>query len=204
MMIKIIKYCLIILLFNIFSIKQTMSYEEPKYKTIKTNDVYEIREYDDRLAVEIEYSNEDSGFRYLFNYISGENKSSEKVKMTVPVTQSMKINMTTPVTQSSQGGKMKMQFFLPSKFTIKNAPQPTNERVNLIIIKGGVYAVISYSGRLTNRNYSKHYKQIINQLNKDNIEFIEPAIRATFNGPFTLPIFRRNEIMIKINYNEIN
>ena len=204
MMIKIIKYCLIILLFNIFSIKQTMSYEEPKYKTIKTSDVYEIREYDDRLAVEIEYSNEDSGFRYLFNYISGENKSSEKVKMTVPVTQSVKINMTTPVTQSSQGGKMKMQFFLPSKFTIKNAPQPTNERVNLIIIKGGVYAVISYSGRLTNRNYSKHYKQITNQLNKDNIEFIEPAIRATFNGPFTLPIFRRNEIMIKINYNEIN
>ena len=204
MMIKIIKYCLIILLFNIFSIKQTMSYEEPKYKTIKTNDVYEIREYDDRLAVEIEYSNEDSGFRYLFNYISGENKSSEKVKMTVPVTQSVKINMTTPVTQSSQGGKMKMQFYLPSKFTIKNAPQPTNERVNLIIIKGGVYAVISYSGRLTNRNYSKHYKQIINQLNKDNIEFIEPAIRATYNGPFTLPIFRRNEIMIKINYNEIN
>ena len=204
MMIKIIKYCLIILLFNIFSIKQTMSYEEPKYKTIKTTDVYEIREYDDRLAVEIEYSNEDSGFRYLFNYISGENKSSEKVKMTVPVTQSVKINMTTPVTQSSQGGKMKMQFYLPSKFTIKNAPQPTNERVNLIIIKGGVYAVISYSGRLTNRNYSKHYKQIINQLNKDNIAFIEPAIRATYNGPFTLPIFRRNEIMIKINYNEIN
>lgn len=204
MMIKIIKYCLIILLFNIFSIKQTMSYEEPKYKTIKTSDVYEIREYDDRLAVEIEYSNEDSGFRYLFNYISGENKSSEKVKMTVPVTQSVKINMTTPVTQSTQGGKMKMQFFLPSKFTIKNAPQPTNERVNLIIIKGGVYAVISYSGRLTNRNYSKHYKQITNQLNKDNIEFIEPAIRATYNGPFTLPIFRRNEIMIKINYNEIN
>ena len=204
MMIKIIKYCLIILLFNIFSIKQTMSYEEPKYKTIKTTDVYEIREYDDRLAVEIEYSNEDSGFRYLFNYISGENKSSEKVKMTVPVTQSVKINMTTPVTQSSQGGKMKMQFYLPSKFTIKNAPQPTNERVNLIIIKGGVYAVISYSGRLTNRNYSKHYKQITNQLNKDNIEFIEQAIRATYNGPFTLPIFRRNEIMMKINYNEIN
>jgi effector-binding domain-containing protein len=181
-----------------------MSYEEPKYKTVKTTDVYEIREYGDRLAVEIEYSNEDSGFRYLFNYISGENKNSEKVKMTVPVTQSVKINMTTPVTQSTKGGKMKMQFFLPSKFTLENAPQPNNERVNLIIIKGGVYAVISYSGRLTNRNYSKHYKKIINHLNKDNIDFIEPAIRATFNGPFTLPIFRRNEIMIKIKYNEIN
>ena len=204
MMIKILKYCLIILVFNIFSIKQTMSYEEPKYKTIKSTEVYEIREYGDRLAVEIEYSNEDSGFRYLFNYISGENKSSEKVKMTVPVTQSVKIDMTTPVTQSTRDGKMKMQFFLPSKFTLENAPQPTNNRVNLIIIKGGIYAVISYSGRLTNQNYSKHYKKLINHLNEDKIDFIEPAIRATFNGPFTLPIFRRNEIMIKINYNEIN
>lgn len=203
-MIKVLKYCLIILLFNIFSIKQTMSYEEPKYKIIESTDIYEIREYGDRLAVEIEYSNEDSGFRYLFNYISGENKSSEKVKMTVPVTQSAKIDMTSPVTQSTQDGIMKMQFFLPSKFTLENAPQPTNERVNLVMIKKDIYAVISYSGRLTNQNYSKNYKKLINHLTKDGLDFIEPAIRATFNGPFTLPIFRRNEIMIKINYNENN
>ena len=203
-MIKVIKYCLIILLFNIFSIKQTMSYEEPKYKIIESTDIYEIREYGDRLAVEIEYSNEDSGFRYLFNYISGENKSSEKVKMTVPVTQSAKIDMTSPVTQLTQDGIMKMQFFLPSKFTLENAPQPTNERVNLVMIKKDIYAVISYSGRLTNQNYSKNYKKLINHLTKDGLDFIEPAIKATFNGPFTLPIFRRNEIMIKINYNENN
>lgn len=181
-----------------------MSYEEPKYKIIESTDIYEIREYGDRLAVEIEYSNEDSGFRYLFNYISGENKSSEKVKMTVPVTQSAKIDMTSPVTQSTQDGIMKMQFFLPSKFTLENAPQPTNERVNLVMIKKDIYAVISYSGRLTNQNYSKNYKKLINHLTKDGLDFIEPAIKATFNGPFTLPIFRRNEIMIKINYNENN
>ena len=203
-MIKVLKYCLIILLFNIFSIKQTMSYEEPKYKIIESTDIYEIREYGDRLAVEIEYSNEDSGFRYLFNYISGENKSSEKVEMTVPVTQSAKIDMTSPVIQSTQDGIMKMQFFLPSKFTLENAPQPKNQRVNLVMIKKDIYAVISYSGRLTNQNYFKNYKKLINHLTKDGLDFIEPAIRATFNGPFTLPIFRRNEIMIKINYNENN
>ena len=203
-MIKVLKYCLIILLFNIFSIKQTMSYEEPKYKIIESTNIYEIREYGDRLAVEIEYSNEDSGFRYLFNYISGENKSSEKVKMTVPVTQSAKIDMTSPVIQSTQDGIMKMQFFLPSKFTLENAPQPKNQRVNLVMIKKDIYAVISYSGRLTNQNYSKNYKKLINHLTKDGLDFIEPAIRATFNGPFTLPIFRRNEIMIKINYNANN
>jgi len=178
-----------------------MAYEEPKYQIIKSKDIYEIREYGDRLAVEIEYSNEESGFRYLFNYISGANNSSAKVQMTVPVTQSVKIDMTSPVNQRTRNGRMQMQFFLPSKFTLQNAPKPTNKRVKLVLVEGGFYAVIKYSGRLTNQNFLKHYKKLTNQLIKDQIDFIEPAIRATFNGPFTLPVLRKNEIMMKINYN---
>ena len=181
-----------------------MAYEEPKYKIIKTYQEFEIRKYDDRLAVEIEYSNEDSGFRYLFKYIAGANTNSDKIKMTVPVTQSVKIDMTTPVTQSVKNGKMLMQFFLPSKFTLENAPQPTDKRVNLVVIKGGYYAVIKYSGRLTNQNYQKHYKKLENYLNNNEIDFIKPGIRATYNGPFTLPFLRRNEIMMKTTFDEEN
>jgi len=201
-MIKISKYSLIITLITIVTTNTAMGYEEPKYKIIKSTKDYEIRKYEDRLAVEVEYSNEDSGFQYLFKYISGANITSEKVNMTVPVTQSVKIDMTTPVTQSTKGAKMLMQFFLPSKFTIENAPEPTNKKVRLVIIEGGIYAIKQYSGRLTNKNYLKNYKKLKDHLNKDKINFSEPAIRATYNGPFTLPIFRRNEIMMKINYNE--
>ena len=39
----------------------SMALEEPKYKILKSNKNYEIRGYNDRLAVEVEYSNEDSG-----------------------------------------------------------------------------------------------------------------------------------------------
>ena len=181
-----------------------MAYEEPRYKIIETIEEFEIRKYDNRLAVEIEYSNEDSGFRYLFKYIAGANTNSDKIKMTVPVTQSVKIDMTTPVTQSVKNGKMLMQFFLPSKFTLENAPQPTNKRVRLVVIKGGHYAVIKYSGRLTNQNYLKHYKKLENYLNSSEIDFIKPGIRATYNGPFTLPFLRRNEIMMKIIFSDEN
>ena len=156
------------------------------------------------MAVEVTYSNQDSGFRYLFNYISGENATSEKVSMTVPVTQSVKIDMTAPVTQSKKDGKLVMQFYLPSKFTLNNAPKPTNSRVSLVVLEGGIYAVIKYSGRVTDKNFQKHYKELKEYLTKDNINFFEPAIRATFNGPFTLPILRRNEVMVKINYNGSN
>ena len=195
---------LILLIITLTTAGFAMAYEEPRYKIIKTYQEFEIRKYDDRLAVEIEYSNEDSGFRYLFKYIAGANTNSDKIKMTVPVTQSVKIDMTTPVTQSVKNGKMLMQFFLPSKFTLENAPQPTDKRVSLVVIKGGYYAVIKYSGRLTNQNYQKHYKKLENYLNNNEIDFTKPGIRATYNGPFTLPFLRRNEIMMKITFDEEN
>jgi hypothetical protein len=195
---------LILFIFTLTTTGFAMAYEEPKYKIIKTYQEFEIRKYDDRLAVEIEYSNEDSGFRYLFKYIAGANTNSDKIKMTVPVTQSVKIDMTTPVTQSVKNGKMLMQFFLPSKFTLENAPQPTDKKVSLVVIKGGYYAVIKYSGRLTNQNYQKHYKKLENYLNNNEIDFIKPGIRATYNGPFTLPFLRRNEIMMKTTFDEEN
>ena len=201
-MIKNSKYPLIIALFTIIYSTITMALEEPKYQILKSNKNYEIRKYKDRLAVEVTYSNEDSGFRYLFNYISGENTTSEKVSMTVPVTQSVKIDMTAPVTQSTKNGEMVMHFFLPTKFTLETAPKPTNNRVSLVVLEGGIYAVIKYSGRVTNKNFQKQYKILKDSLVRDNINFIEPAIRATFNGPFTLPILRRNEVMMKINYNK--
>ena len=201
-MIKISKYPLIIALFTIIYTNISMALEEPKYQILKSNGKYEVRKYNDRLAVEVEYSNEDSGFRYLFNYISGENTQSEKVNMTVPVTQSVKIDMTAPVTQSKEDRKMVMQFFLPSKFTFETAPKPTNNRVSLVVLEGGVYAVIKYSGRLTDKNFQKHYEELKDYLIKDKINFIEPAIKATYDGPFTLPVLRRNEVMMKISYNE--
>ena len=73
--------------------------------------MYEIREYDDRLAVQTRQKNGQNGaFRKLFKYISGSNISSTKKEMTTPVTQSIKIDMTTPDTQTMQDGDIIMKF----------------------------------------------------------------------------------------------
>ena len=164
-----------------------MAYEEANYETIKTNKVYEIRQYSDRLAIETSNSNQNSGFKKLFNYISGKNETNEKIKMT------------TPVTQIKKKGSMTMQFYLPSKFNKDNIPTPSNLEVEIINIKGGYYAVIRYSGRASDKNFIKHKDILENKLTKDNITIISPAIRATYNSPFTLPMLRRNEVMFEIN-----
>ena len=163
-----------------------MAYEEATYDIIYQNDVYEIRNYSERLAIQVNYTNQDGGFRRLFNYISGSNIDSTK------------INMTIPATQSNENGSKVMQFFLPSNFTKKNAPVPNDKELKLIIIEQGYYAVIKYSGRLTNKNFVKHKKILKDNLLKDNIEILSSAIRATYNGPFTIPFLRRNEAMFRI------
>jgi len=85
-------------------ISNAMAVEEANYEIIKTNEIYEIRKYSDLIVVETITSNENSGFRKLFNYISGENEKNQEIKMTAPVT------------QLTKNGNTFMQFYLPSKF----------------------------------------------------------------------------------------
>ena len=56
-----------------------MAYEELNYQIVEKNKIYEIRKYSDRLVVETATSNENSGFRKLFNYISGNNEKNEEI-----------------------------------------------------------------------------------------------------------------------------
>ena len=180
-----------IFLIILFIHSQAMAYEESPFNIVHQTDVYEIRHYVDRLAVQATYTNQNSSFRNLFNYISGANIDSEKIKMT------------TPVTQSEESSEMVMQFYLPSKFTKKTAPVPTDPRVELITIEEGYYAVIKYSGRLTDKNFNKHKKILKENLIEDKIEIIGPAIKATYNGPFTLPMLRRNEVMFHVDWKKL-
>ena len=76
-----------------------------------------------------------------------------------------------------------------------------NPDVEIIIMDGGYYAVIQYSGRSSDKNFFKHSKILKEKLLKDNIKINGTPIKATYNGPFTLPPFRRNEVMFNIVWN---
>ena len=166
---------------------KAMAYEEANYQVVKTNEFYEIRKYSDRLAVETSTSNQNSGFRKLFNYISGDNQKNEEIKMT------------TPVTEVEKKGNMIMQFYLPLKYSKNNVPIPSRSDVEIVNIEGGYFAVIRYSGRSSDKNFLKHKDILENELKKDDILILGPPIKATYNGPFTLPMLRRNEVMFEVN-----
>ena len=174
--------------------------EETSYRVLAANQIYEIREYDDRIAVQTTQKNGQNGaFRKLFKYISGSNISSAKIDMTTPVTQSVKIDITTPVTQRFQDGKVIMKFFLPRKFQLKSAPEPLSEDLSIVLVKGGKYAVIKYGGRSTYKNFEKQSKLLLEALAADKIQAVDQPIKATFNGPLTPFFVRRNEAIVRIN-----
>ena len=180
------KKILLVLTFILTLSSQLMAYEETNYEVVKENKIYEIRKYPNRLVIETN-SVQGNGFRKLFNYISGNNKENEEIKMTVPVTQEIK------------NENMTMQFYLPSKFNKDNAPKPVNSEVKILTIEGGYYAVIEYSGRSSDKNFLKNKDILEKALKQDNLLVLSPPIRASYNSPFTLPILKRNEVMYKVD-----
>ncbi len=178
-----------------------MAYEEPKYQIIQQSKAFEIRMYKDRLAAQvIGEPNQNNAFGLLFRYISGANTTSSKVAMTVPVAQSEKISMTVPVATSEIAGGRYMQFFLPESYSPENAPKPTDPRVELVLVEGGHYAVYKYSGFANESNFANAKVKLLEIIEQLGITPVSEVIRATYNGPFTLPFMRRNEAMVRIKF----
>jgi len=172
----------------LFLMTRTFAYEEAAYKTVFQSDKFDVRFYEERLVIQTKYANQNGGFRKLFNYISGSNEGSQEISMTIPVT------------QSKSGDGMIMQFYLPSSFDELNAPSPDDNSLEISSIDEGHYAAIRFSGRSTEKNFTKYSETLKKDLERENILIIGPAIKATYNGPLTLPLFRRNESMFLVDW----
>ena len=172
----------------LLSTNTIMASEEVEFDIVHKTETYEIRKYSERLVAQAINNKDNTTFRKLFNYIAGANSSSKKIETTTPVTQTKKNNVSF------------MQFYLPSKFNKKTAPIPSNADVKIILMKEEYFAVIKYSGRSSDENFTKYSKILYEKLLEDKVLINSLAIKATYNPPWTLPPFRRNEVMFNIKW----
>lgn len=184
-----------------------MSYEEPQYKVVYTDGDFEYRQYEPyRVSETIIVGARDAdaasseGFRRLFAYITGSNTSQSKISMTVPVSQgaSEKISMTVPVQQSAADTGWRVSFMLPSQFTLETAPVPTDARVYVREVPGRLMVVLRFSGRWTESNYVEHEQELAGYVAAQSLSKAGTIERAAYNAPFSIPWFRRNEVMVAI------
>lgn len=189
--------------------ENAMSLEQPSYSVVYADDDVEYRQYEPYLVaqtiiedVEDYKAAGNEGFRRLFRYITGSNKTDDEIAMTAPVQQSStseKIAMTAPVQQSSAAGDRRVSFMLPKKYTMETAPVPTDPRVSVESVPGRLMAVRLYSGRWTERNYNKQRSRLLDSVAAARVETIGEAESALYNPPYTPPFMRRNEVMVQVS-----
>ena len=199
----------IILLIAIFILgtNSVMAVEEAKYNLLKKDDRFEIRDYDPQILAEIimEGDIEQAGnkaFNRLFRYISGENRSRNKIEMTAPVSQESrgeKIKMTAPVSLQPAQGRWAVSFMMPAAYTLETLPEPVDPGIMLRQIPDRRMAAVRYSGFWSEKNYLRYKNKLEEWIHKEGLTILGDPIWARYNPPFTLWFLRRNEILIPVN-----
>ncbi len=178
--------------------------EIPSYTVIEKSESIEVREYVPVIQAEVTVAGErkkaiNAGFRLLADYIFGNNQPKKTIAMTAPVTQQkgVRIAMTAPVTQIKEEDVWKVQFTMPSSYSLETLPQPNNPKVRIITKPASRVAVIKFSGFWSNRSLKKHLAELDTYIKAHQLKIEGDPTYAFYNPPWTLPFFRRNEISYK-------
>lgn len=179
--------------------------EEAKYKVVRVDNAIEIRDYTPMIVAQVSVEGDrkeaiNKGFRMIADYIFGNNSASQKVAMTAPVIQqpNEQIAMTAPVLQQPDGNRWNVQFVMPTSYTMETLPKPNNAQVKLREVAGKRFAVIRFSGRASAENLQKHTEELSAYMTSQKLTALGAPTYAFFNPPWTLPFFRRNEVMVEI------
>jgi hypothetical protein len=193
-----------LLLFSIGTV--SMAIEEPSYTVVTKAGNIEVRRYEAYIVAETMVSgtemNEASnaGFRKLFKYISGNNRSSTDIAMTAPVIseRSEKIEMTAPVTTVRSPEGYVIAFVLPKEYTLQTAPVPNDSSLRIREVLSRTVAVIRFSGRWTDENMQEHEKELLLWLKEQQKTPASIPVVARYDPPFMPWFLRRNEIQIEV------
>lgn len=178
--------------------------EQPDYIAETTDGNIEVRRYGPMIVAEAVVEGErkaaiSTGFRLIADYIFGANTPSAKIEMTAPVEQQKQtVAMTAPVTQQAAGTSWSVRFVMPKSWTMETLPAPKDPRVVLKPIPQRRYVAITFSGRATDDVIERRTEELRRYAANQKLTTHGEPVLAFYNPPWTLPFFRRNEIMLEI------
>jgi len=187
-----------------------MAIEKPRHRLVKEFPDIELRDYPASVVAQTEVEGErdevgNEAFRRLAGYIFGNNRGEKKIAMTAPVTQEpaegMKIAMTAPVTQARSAAgprSWRVQFMMPSAYTLETLPEPKDPRVQLRQLPPRRVAAIRYSGSWSQRRYEQHLRTLTAAMKREKLVPAGDPIWARYDPPFKPWFLRTNEILIEV------
>lgn len=192
---------------------RALALEEPEFEVVAERGAYDVRRYQPYIVAEVDVSATserragNAAFGILAGYIFGENKPQTKMAMTAPVEASRKLqnegekmSMTAPVESVSTGDVYTYAFVMERQYTLESLPEPVDPRIRIVTRPARYVAVLRYSGSWSEKNFARHRTELMSALDADGLAPAGPVTLARFNSPFALPIFRRNEVQVEIDW----
>ena len=122
-------------------------------------------------------------FGYLADYIFGNNESS------------MKIAMTAPVLQQKTSTGFEVSFVMPSEMTSPPAPR-TDLKISRV--EGKLMAAFRFSGSASDALFESKAERLLKAISGSGYAPASEVMFARYDGPWTLPLIRRNEVLVEV------
>jgi DNA gyrase inhibitor GyrI len=92
-----------------------------------------------------------------------------------------------------------MSFVMPADMPTGQTPKPTDASVKIRELEPGRFAVMRYSGRRNHKNESKSLAALEVWMRAQGLGWQSSPVYGYFDPPWTLPVFRRNEVMLRVS-----
>lgn len=175
--------------------------ERPPYKIERAEGAIELRAYPVMTVATTSVSGNrgsaiQSGFRTLAGYIFGANDGSKKIEMTAPVMQGS--SSADAIRPAGEKSAWNVQFVMPRAWSRESLPKPRDPRVRLETVPAATFAVIRFSGFARDAQLRQKTGELQAFIARNKLAASGAPIYAFYNPPWTLPFFRRNEVMIEV------
>lgn len=162
-------------------------YAAVPYRVERVDGGLELRSYPPRTVAEVTVRGTRTaaarrGFVELFDYITGENAAQGKIAMTVPVDQ----------TETDRGWTLR--FFMPEGASRESLPAPESAHVALRRLPAERMLVGRVPGRATPERIAEAEAALRAHAAATGLALAGAPRLMFYDGPFTLPWDRRNEI----------
>jgi hypothetical protein len=185
-----------------------VSIESPAYEVVRRDGPFEVRRYEGYLRASVHVAASsygqaaNAGFNPLADYIFGNNRASDRIAMTAPVSAARasgeKIAMTAPVTATQTDEDYVVSFTMPSGYSMESLPVPNNPRVILESVGPHVVAVMQFSGYMSDKSGAKAQVQLEEWMRGQGLAAAGEPVSAQYDAPWKPGFARHNEIMIPV------
>lgn len=169
--------------------------EQAQYSIETSFDDFEVRQYAPTVRAETTVRGAGwgdalrQGFECLAGYAFGNNRGQVEVSMIAPVLAT--------VGQSDASDRV-VSFIMPARYGLSDLPAPNDARVQLRVAPGRRVASLRFRGSHVGELPARKRAELLDRVRRADLTPVGEVLFAGYDAPSTLPLLRRNEVLVEV------